>query len=75
MQDLPDRAPLFVCLSLLKVTTDDVVEWSAHTDCLTPAQQPFPLGVQRHDPAITINSTHTKRQCLEEGLGILTLSP
>jgi hypothetical protein len=73
MQDMPDRADLL--LSLLKVTTDDVVEWGAHTDRLTPAQQPFPLGVQRHDPAITVNRAHPKGQCLEEGLGILALSP
>jgi hypothetical protein len=75
MQDLPDRASLCVCLSLLQVTTDDVVEWGAHTGRLAPAEQPFSLGVQRHHPAITINSAHPKRQCLEEGLGILTLSP
>jgi hypothetical protein len=75
MQDAPDRATLVVCLSLLKVTTDDVVEWGAHTDRLTPAQQALPLGVQRHDPALTINSTHPQRQGLEQGLGILALSP
>jgi hypothetical protein len=71
---MPDRADLLY-FSLLKVTADDVVEWGAHTDRLTPAQQPFPLRVQRHDPAIAVNRAHPKGQCLEEGLGILALSP